>query len=70
MRTSVRGGNNAVWMSSQTKLSNLRSNLGSSLSWLCFENPDVPNHKGVTAITDARGVAPMRCRSHKVVGDE
>jgi hypothetical protein len=30
-----------------TKLSNVRNNLGSSLSWLRFENPDVPNHKSV-----------------------
>jgi hypothetical protein len=47
MRTSVSGGKNAVWMLSQTKLSNVRNNLGSSLRWLRFENPDVPNHKSV-----------------------
>jgi hypothetical protein len=43
MRTFVRGGNNAVWMSSQTKLSNVRKQLGLIPQLARFENPDVPN---------------------------
>src|SRR5438034_2725482 len=61
MRTSVLGGNNAVWMSSQTKLSNVRNNLGSSLSWLRFENPDVPNHKSVAPDRAHPGQNESRC---------
>ena len=57
----VRGGNNAVWMSSQTKLSNVRNNLGSSLSWLRFENPDVPNHKSVAPDRAHPGQNESRC---------
>ena len=61
VRTSERGGNNAVWMSSQTKLSNVRNNLGSSLSWLRFENPDVPNHKSVAPDRAHPGQNESRC---------
>jgi hypothetical protein len=57
----VRGGNKAVWMSSQTKLSNVRNNLGSSLSWLRFENPDVPNHKSVAPDRAHPGQNESRC---------
>src|ERR1035438_5253183 len=53
--------NNAVWTSSQTKLSNVRNNLGSSLSWLRFENPDVPNHKSVAPDRAHPGQNESRC---------
>src|SRR5260370_17022156 len=36
-------------VSSQTKLSKVWSNLGSSPSWLRFKYPDVPNHHSVAS---------------------
>jgi hypothetical protein len=46
-----------LWMSSQTKLSNARNNLGSSLGWLRFENPDVSSLPRITPI--CRRLAPQ-----------
>src|ERR1700730_254716 len=50
-----------VWMSSQTKLPNVRNNLGSSLRWLRFENPDVPNQKSVAPDRAHPGENESRC---------
>jgi hypothetical protein len=48
-------------VSSQTKLSKVWSNLGSSPSWLRFKYPDVPNHQSVASNWMYPGQNESRC---------
>lgn len=43
------------------ELSNVRNRLGSSVSWLCFENPDVPHHKSIAPDRAHPGQNESRC---------